>query len=171
MPTLYTKASFTVPADQAPLADRQDILVYQTEPLTERIEVTGNPVVVFHAKTSAGDTDFFARLVDVYPDGKAIDVAMGVIRAKYRKGRTSPPSPITPGEVTKYEIRLRPTSNAFLPGHRIRLDITSSDFPNYNRNHNIAGNPNFDASFVIAKNAILHGGEFAAELRLPVIRD
>ena len=171
VPTLYGKGAFTVPADQAPLAGRQDILVYQTEPLKERLEVTGNPVVTFHAKTSAGDTDFVARLIDVAPDGTAVDVAMGVIRAKYRHGRTKPPEPITPNAIVRYELRLRPTSNAFLPGHRIRIDITSSDFPNYNRNHNIAGNPNFDSTFVVANTIILHGGKHAAELRLPVIPD
>ena len=94
---------------------------------------------------------------------------MGLVRAKYRHGRTEPPDPISPGEPVRYEIRLRPTSNAFLPGHRIRLDITSSDFPNYNRNHNIAGNPNFDPTFVVAENTVFHGGDKPAELRLPVI--
>ena len=113
--------------------------------------MTGNPVVAFHAKTTAGDTDFFARLIDVAPDGAAVDVSMGLVRAKYRHGRTQPPDRIVPNRLVRYEIRLRPVSNAFLPGHRIRLDITSSDFPNYNRNHNIAGNPNFDPTFVVAK--------------------
>ncbi len=169
VPTLYGKGAFTVPADQAPLAQRQDILVFQTEPLEERLEVTGNAVVAFYAATTAGDTDFFARLIDVAPNGKAIDVAIGLVRAKYRHGRTEPPDPTVPGEPVRYEIRLRPTSNAFLPGHRIRLDITSSDFPNYNRNHNIAGNPNFDPTFVVAENTIFHGAERPAELRLPVI--
>ena len=169
VPTLYGKGAFTVPADQAPLKHRRDILVYQSEPLKEPIEVTGNPVVVFEASTTAGDTDFLARLIDVSPDGTAVDVAMGLVRAKYRNGRTAPPQPINPGEVIRYEIRLRPTSNAFLPGHRIRLDLTSSDFPNYNRNHNIAGNPNFDPTFVVAKNTIFHGGDRPAELRLPVV--
>ena len=169
VPTLYGKGAFTVPADQKPLANRNDILVYQTEPLSERIEVTGNPVVVLHASTSAYDTDFFCRLIDVSPDGIAVDVSMGLIRAKYRHGRTTPPQLITPNEVIRYEIRLRPTSNVFLPGHRIRLDITSSDFPNYNRNHNIAGNPNFDATFVVAKQTIHHGGEYQSSLQLPWI--
>jgi len=117
------------PADQRPLADRKDILVYQTEPLAERVEVTGNPVVELYASSSAPDTDWFVRLIDAVPDGPARNVSMGVVRARYRDGFNSPKL-LKPGEMVKYTIRMNPTSNAFLPGHRIRLDITSSDFPN-----------------------------------------
>ena len=169
VPTQYGDSAFTVPADQNPLAERRDILVYQTKPLTERIEVTGNPVVVLYASTTAADTDFFARLIDVSPDGTAVDVSMGLVRAKYRNGRDKPPLAISPNNVVRYEIRLRPTSNAFHPGHRIRLDITSSDFPNYNRNHNIAGNPNFDPTFVVADQTVHHGGTHKSCLQLPWI--
>ena len=168
VPTLYTEAAFTVPADQAPLAKRQDLLVYQSEPLTERIEVTGNPVVELFAATSAPDTDFFARLIDVHPDGRAIDVSLGVVRARYRDGLKSE-ALVTPGEVVRYEITLNPTSIAFHPGHRIRLDITSSDFPNFDRNHNTAANPNADAELAVAKQQVFHGGNHATVIHLPVI--
>lgn len=168
VPTLYSAASFTVPADQKPLAERQDILVYQSEPLDERLEVTGNPVVELFASTTAPDTDFFARLIDVHPDGKAVDVSLGMVRARYRNGLDREEL-VTPGETVRYEIRLNPTSIAFQPGHRIRLDITSSDFPNFDRNHNTAANPNADAELVVAKQRIFHGGEHATVLHLPVI--
>ena len=155
-----------MPVDQRPLAGRKDILVYQTEPLRERVEVTGYPVVGLYASSSAPDTDWFVRLIDVAPDGLAMDVSMGVVRARYRSGFNSPKL-LKPGEVVKYSIRMRPTSNAFLPGHRIRIDITSSDFPNYERNHNTAANQNADATLVIANQTIYHGGEHATRIILP----
>jgi len=154
------------PADQGQFANRQDVLVYQTEPLTERVEVTGNPVVELHAASSAPDTDWVVRLIDVYPDGVALYVSQGIIRARYRKGFEKP-SLTNPGEVVTYAIRMSATSNAFLPGHRIRLDITSSDFPNYDRNHNTAANQNADATLVTARQTIYHGGEQATRIILP----
>jgi len=152
--------------DLRQLASRQDILVYQTEPLTDRVEVTGNPMVELYAASSAPDTDWFVRLIDVYPDGLALDVAQGFVCARYRSGLDKPRF-IEPGEVVKYTIRMRPTSNAFLPGHRIRLDITSSDFPNYDRNHNTALDQNTDTTLVIANQVIYHGGEQATRIILP----
>ncbi len=168
VPTLWTPAMFTVPADQRPLAQRQDILVYQTEPLTTPMEVTGYAEVVLFAASSALDTDFFARLIDVAPDGVARDVAMGMVRARFRDGLDKPRL-LKPGEVTEFRIRLRPTSNEFQPGHRIRLDITSSDFPNYDRNHNTAADPNADAQLEVAEQSIHHGSEHRSRLILPVI--
>lgn len=170
VPSLHGKASFAMVADQRPLADRQDILVYQTEPFSERIEVTGNPVVELYAASSAPDTDWFVRLIDVAPDGLARDVCQGVIRARYRNG-IDRPELITPGEVLRYTIRMGATSNAFLPGHRIRLDVTSSDFPNFDRNHNTAADQNADGVLAIARQTIFHGGDHATRLILPRVVD
>jgi len=89
-----------------------------------------------------------------------------MVRARYRGGFDNPKL-IKPGEVIKYTIRMSPTSNAFLPGHRIRLDITSSDFPNYDRNHNTAFNQNADATLAIANQTIRHGGKYATRIVLP----
>ncbi|MHC4538180.1 MAG: CocE/NonD family hydrolase [Planctomycetota bacterium] len=150
VPTLFDTMPNLLPIDQRSLADREDILVYKTEPLTERVEVTGNPVVELFAATSALDTDWFVRLIDVAPDGLARNVADGVVRARYRNGFDRPKL-LKPGAVVKYTIRMRPTSNAFLPGHRIRLDVTSSDFPNYARNHNTAADQNADAILDLLK--------------------
>jgi len=166
VPTLHGSASFTRATDQRPLADRQDILVYQSEPLQERFEVTGNPVVELYAASSAPDTDWFVRLVDVAPDGLARDVALGLVRTRYRHGLDKPEL-ITPGEVIRYTIRMGPTSNAFLPGHRIRLDVTSSDFPNYDRNHNTVAEPNADAELAVARQTVHHGGGWATRIVLP----
>jgi len=168
VPSLHGKYNFPKTADQRPLAKRKDILVYQTEPLAERIEVTGNPVVELHAASSAPDTDFFARLIDVAPDGMARDVSLGVVRARYRNGLDKPKL-IEPGKVVKYTIRMTPTSNAFLPGHRIRLDVTSSDFPSHDRNHNTAADQNADATLEKATQTIHHGATRATRILLPCV--
>lgn len=168
VPTLWGASMFTTPADQAPLAKREDILAYQTEPLKTTLEVTGYPEVVLHAASSAPDTDFFARLIDVAPDGTSRDIASGMVRARYRSGLDKPKL-LTPGEVVEYRIKLRPTSNEFQSGHRIRLDITSSDFPNYDRNHNTAADQNADAKLETATQTVHYGGLHASRLILPVI--
>jgi len=161
-------AQRSIPADQRSFASRKDVLVYQTEPIKERIEVTGSPIVELYAASSAPDTDWFVRLIDVAPEGLARDAANGMVRARYRKGFTKAEF-INPGEVVRYTIQMHPTSNAFLPGHRIRLDITSSDFPNYDRNHNTAANQNVDATLAVANQTIHLGAEHATRLILPWI--
>ncbi|MEW6305202.1 MAG: CocE/NonD family hydrolase [Verrucomicrobiota bacterium] len=168
VPTLWSAALFTLPADQKPLAQRRDILVYQTGPLPEALEVTGYPEVTLYAASSAPDTDFFARLIDVAPDGSNRDIAMGMVRARYRDSLEKPKL-LKPGAVTRFTIQLRPTSNLFQAGHRIRLDITSSDFPNYDRNHNTAADQNADATLAVAEQTIHHGGKYASKLVLPVV--
>ena len=168
--TLWTKAQFTVPADQAPLANRRDILVYQSEPLKQALEVTGYPEVTIHASSSAPDTDFFARLIDVAPDGVARDITQGMVRARKRNGLDRDDL-LKPGKVTKFVIKLNPTSNLFKAGHRIRLDITSSDFPNFDRHHNTAANQNTDARLVVAKQTVHHGPRWQSKVVLPVILD
>ena len=152
--------------DQRSLANRDDILVYQTELLTERVEVTGNPMVELYASSSAPDTDWFVRLIDVHPDGFTRDVSSGMVRARYRNGFDKPKL-INSDEVVKYIIRMNPTSNAFLSGHRIRLDITSSDFPNYDRNHNTVANQNADVTLAVAKQTIYYGGNQTTRIILP----
>jgi len=132
------------------------------------MEVTGYPEVILHAASSAPDTDFFARLIDVAPDGTNRDIASGMVRARYRNGLDQPQL-ITPGAIIEYRIKLRPTANQFQPGHRIRLDITSSDFPNYDRHHNTAADPNADITLETATQTIHHGGVTASRLILPVI--
>ena len=91
-----------------------------------------------------------------------------MVRARYRDGLAKPKL-LTRGEVVTYKIRMNPTSNAFLPGHRLRLDITSSDFPNYDRNHNSDADPNADATLKAAEQAVYHGGHMATRLILPWI--
>ncbi|HOX59552.1 MAG TPA: CocE/NonD family hydrolase [Candidatus Paceibacterota bacterium] len=166
VPTLFLPGNFTCASDQRRLSNRVDILVYQTEPLAERVEVTGLPEVELYAVSSAPDTDWVVRLIDVAPDGMARDACMGLVRARYRNG-VAKPKLIKPGEVVKYRIHMGPTSNAFLPGHRIRLDVTSSDFPSYDRNHNTAADQNADAGLVVAHQTIRHGKVYPSKIILP----
>ena len=121
--------------DQRPIEERPDVLVYSTPPLADDIEVTGDVVVRLWAATSAADTDFTAKLVDVTPDGYARNLCDGIVRARYRHGADRP-EPVRPGEPVEYTIAVGPTSNVFLAGHRIRLEISSSNFPRYDRNPN-----------------------------------
>jgi hypothetical protein len=124
--------------DQRPIEERPDVLVYSTSPLNDDLEVTGDVIVRLWAATSATDTDFTAKLVDVAPDGYARNLCDGIVRARYRNGAERP-APVQPGEPVEYTIAIGPTSNVFLQGHRVRLEISSSNFPRYDRNPNTGG--------------------------------
>ena len=114
---------------------RQDVLVYTGEMLSQDTEVTGPISLSLYAASSAPDTDFTAKLIDLRPDGYAQNIAEGVIRARFRESHTAP-SLITPGEVYAYTIDLWATSHVFKAGHRLRLEVSSSNFPRYDRNPN-----------------------------------
>lgn len=158
------------PFDQRPTESRQDVLVYTTGELTEDLEVTGPIKVHLWAVSSAPDTDFVARLVDVHPDGYAQNLADGIIRARYRNfERGEPPSLIEPGKAYEYEIDLWSTSNVFKVGHRIRLDITSSNFPRWDRNPNTGHDFGADSEMVVAHQAILHDREHPSYVVLPIV--
>ena len=124
--------------DQRPNWDRPDVLVFETTVLEKDLEVTGSVTATIYASTSAPDTDFLVRLIDVEPDGTAWNLTDGIIRARFRNGIYDPPELLEPGEVFAYEIELLPTSNVFLAGHRIAVHVTSSSFPMYDRNPNTA---------------------------------
>jgi putative CocE/NonD family hydrolase len=115
--------------------ERADVLVYSTPPLKEAVEVTGPITVTLYAASTAPDTDFTANLVDVHPDGPAINLNNGIIRARYRDSLEKPELS-EPGRVYEYTIDVWPTSNLFKEGHQIRLEISSSNFPHYDRNPN-----------------------------------
>ncbi|MGG2201386.1 CocE/NonD family hydrolase [Paenibacillus validus] len=135
---------------------------------TER--VIGEVSVELYASTTAEDTDFVAKLVDVYPDGRAINIAEGIVRASYRGGLEKP-EPVPPGEVIQYVVSLGPTANVFKKGHSVRLDITSALFPTFDRNPNRLMNPGqvTAADFVTATQTINHDRRFASKLTLPVV--
>lgn len=156
------------PFDQAAIEQRSDVLVYSTPPLAEDTEITGPVTVDLYASSSAVDTDFTAKLVDVHPDGKAYNVSQGIIRARYRDSLEKA-TPLTPGEVTAFKIEMMPTSNVFKAAHRIRLEISSSNFPHYDRNLN-TGEP--IASGEKAKRAtqtIYHEPQRLSRIVLPIM--
>jgi uncharacterized protein len=166
--TIYGPKNFTVPADQRIQDHRRDILVYRTAPLTEEVEAVGYPRAVLYASSSAPDTDFFARLIDVHPGGEARDLCNGLVRARFRKSLRRPTF-LKPGEVVEFPITLGPVAIRFKKGHSIRVDITSSDFPSYDRNHNTRKDNNFDAELKTADQTVYSGPDFPSRLILPRI--
>jgi uncharacterized protein len=158
------------PLDQRPLERRPDVLVYTTPPLKRPLEVTGIVRAVLYVSTSAPDTDFTAKLVDVYPDGAARELTDGILRLRYRRGLDHLEF-AHPGDVYEITIDLGVTSNVFLRGHRIRLDISSSNFPRFDRNPNTGRRVADDTEWRIARQTVHHGGLLASALRLPVVEE
>ena len=167
--TLYSPQGQQEPHDQRALDGRRDILVYQTEPMEDSIEVTGPITVHLWAASSARDTDFVVKLMDVWPDGFVQELCYGIVRARYRESFANP-SLIEPGRTYEYTVRVNPTSNLFRRGHRIRLDVSSSDFPNFDRNHNTGGNDYFESTLATARQTVYHDRERPSRVVLPVIR-
>jgi len=156
------------PFDQSPNESRSDVLVYSTPPLDRDVEVTGFITVDLYAATSAADTDFTAMIVDVDAKGYARYLGDGVIRARFRNSREKP-EPIEPGKIYKYAIDLWATSNVFKAGHRIRVYISSSNFPRFNRNLNTGDKTFGGTRMVKARQTIYHDIEHPSAIVLPVI--
>jgi putative CocE/NonD family hydrolase len=158
------------PLDQAPVEKRDDVLVYSSEPLAEPMEVTGPLELVLHAATSGPDTDWIAKLCDVDEEGRSRILAEGVLRARYREGFDEA-RPVEPDRAYEYEIDLIATSNVFAAGHRIRLDVTSSSFPRFDRNAN-TGLPlgeDTEDTLTAARQRVFHDAERPSHLLLPVV--
>jgi uncharacterized protein len=158
----------TGPHDQREVEARQDVLVYTSEPQIEDMEITGPLVVKLFASSTATDTDFTAKLVDVWPNGYAQNLQDGIIRARYRASSTHS-TPITPGEVYEYTIDLWATSHVIKAGHRIRLEISSSNFPRYDRNLNTGGPLFKEKDFKKATQTIFHDAARPSHVVLPII--
>jgi putative CocE/NonD family hydrolase len=158
------------PRDQRDVENRTDVLSFTSAELTEDLEVTGPVSVTLHAVTSAAGTDFAARLVDVWPDGRALCVTDGIVRARYRDG-TGTASPIAAGQVCEYTIDLVATSQVFKSGHRLRVDVASSNFPCYDRNpgNGASAATATEEDFVMAEQTILHDAGHPSHITLPVI--
>ncbi|MDD5082553.1 MAG: CocE/NonD family hydrolase [Dehalococcoidales bacterium] len=156
------------PFDQTPVEKRSDVLCYTTPWLENDLEVTGPLKLHLFAATSARDTDFVAKLVDVYPDGAAYNVTEGVIRARYRQSPLQP-VPVNSGQVYEYVIDLAHTSVVFRRGHRIRIDITSSNFPKIDRNLNTGHPFGEDVAGVPAVQTVHHEVSYPSYIDLPVI--
>jgi putative CocE/NonD family hydrolase len=158
------------PMDQQRVEERADVLVYSSEPLSQPLEVIGPLTVVLHAATSAHDTDFVAKLCDVGPDGVSMILAEGVLRARYREGYDAA-RPVEPDRVYEYKIDLVATSNVFLAGHRIRVAITSSSFPRFDRNTGTGRPLGADRAedLIVARQLVFHDHERGSHIVLPVV--
>jgi putative CocE/NonD family hydrolase len=156
------------PRDQRSVENRDDVLVYSTGPLPRDLEVTGPVIADLFVKSSAVDTDFTAKLVDVAPDGFAQDLTEGILRMRYR---ASPEHAtlMNPGQIYEISLDLWATSNVFLRGHSLRLEIASSNYPRFDRNLNTGEEIKFAHNFVAASNTILHDAEHPSALVLPVM--
>jgi uncharacterized protein len=156
------------PEDQTRVEKREDVLVYTTPVLAEDLEVTGPVKLILWAASSARDTDFTGKLVDVHPDGKPYNLCDGIVRAQYRNGADKP-ALLEPGQATQFEIDLWVTSNLFRRGHRVRLEVSGSNFPRFDRNPN-SGKPfGTDTELLSARQTVLHDRERPSHLLLPVI--
>jgi len=154
--------------DQRPVEERPDVLVYTSEPLERPLEVTGPVTVALWASSSAIDTDFTAKLIDVHPDGYARNLLDAIIRARYRES-SSAPKLMEAGKPYLFTIDLWATSNVFLPGHRIRLEISSSNFPRFDRNLNTGEAFGEGTKGITARQNVFHQADMASYVLLPVI--
>jgi putative CocE/NonD family hydrolase len=155
-------------ADQRPLEEREDILVYTTEPLERELELTGPIKVKLFASSTACDTDFTAKLIDVHPSGYSQNLQDGIIRARFRTSRKTP-TYITPNTIYEYTIDLWSTSHAIMPGHSIRVEISSSNFPRFDRNPNTGSKLGSDTQLLSAKQTIFHSAKYPSHITLPII--
>ncbi len=154
--------------DQQKMEARNDILVYTSDPLEEGVEVTGFIESTLYVSSDAKDTDFTIKLIDVYPDGRAYNLDETIQRARYREGYDKEVF-MEDGEVYKLEMTPMSTSNYFAKGHRIRIEVSSSNFPRFSRNLNTGGD-NFDEEEgVVARNRVHHSGEYPSQIRLPIL--
>ncbi|TCP30565.1 hypothetical protein EV207_10594 [Scopulibacillus darangshiensis] len=167
--TLYAGVNTTGPRDQSHVEKREDVLVFTSEILKQPVEVTGPIKVVLWAKTDAKDTDFTAKLVDVLPDGTAFNLADGIVRAKYRHGN-SRETELEEG-IVKYDIDLWATSNVFLPGHCIRVEISSSNAPRFLPNPNTGSSLINSSEVLMANQTIHHCENYPSHILLPIIPD
>jgi len=157
------------PVSQLDVEERDDVLVYTSDVLSEDVEVTGPVAVKLYAASDAADTDFTAKLVDVYPDGRAYNIVDGIIRARYRNGPEARPTLVPPNAVVEYTVDLWSTSNVFKQGHRMRVEVSSSNFPHFDRNPN-TGELSYKAKGMIgALQTVFHDAQRPSHILLPII--
>ena len=163
-----TGTSEAVPGaeDQRRIEAREDVLVYTSEPLSAGMEVTGPVTLELFVSSTAIDTDFTAKLVDVYPDGRAFNLLESILRSRYREGQDKEVW-MAPGKVYALHLDLGATSNYFGSGHRIRIEVSSSNFPRFDRNLNVGGNNAEATRWVTAINQVMHTGTYPSRLVLP----
>jgi putative CocE/NonD family hydrolase len=156
------------PKDQRPVEARHDVLVYTSEPLGTPVAIAGPVRMKLFASTDSRDTDWMVKLVDVHPNGFAMNIAEGILRARFRNGLDKMEL-LTPGRAYEFEVDMAGTANVFKPGHRIRVDITSSNFPQFDRNPNTGDDLGSSERVRTAKQTVYHGGTHASHIVLPVV--
>ncbi len=156
------------PKDQRKVEGRKDVLVFSSGVLKKEVEVTGSIDLILYASTSFSDTDFTAKLVDVFPDGTARNLCDGMLRIRYRES-LSKPVLAEPGKIYKLRIETGVTSNVFLPGHKIRVEVSSSNFPRFDRNLNTGGSIVDETRMQVAKQTIYHGKKYPSRILLPIV--
>ena len=154
------------PTDYRPIEDR--VLCYTSDVLDADLSIAGPVTAVLHASSSALDTDWVVRLCDVWPDGRSLSVCDGILRARYRDS-LSQPTLLEPNEVYQFQVDLWSTAQVFKAGHRLRVHVTSSDFPRYDRNLNTGGTFAMDSHTVVATNTVFHDAARPSHLLLPIL--
>jgi hypothetical protein len=155
--------------DQRAMEERPDILVYATDPFPDGVEVTGTIGITLYVSSDARDTDFTVKLIDVAPDGTAYNLDETIQRARYREGYDRQVF-MEPGQVYEMELSPLSTSNWFAPGHSIRIEVSSSNFPRFMRNMNTGGDTWSESEGVVAHNVVHHSRRYPSQIRLPVMR-
>jgi uncharacterized protein len=158
-----------IPLDQGPVEARSDVVIYTSEALTEELVISGWPHLEVHAASDCDDTDWHIKLTDVHPDGRSLKVTQGCLRGSYRDSLRHP-TPLIPGEVYRFDVELWPIHHAFLPGHCIRVTVTSSDFPWFARSMNRFGPIATLSDPRVATNSIYHTAAHPSRIRLPIAR-
>src|SRR5882724_6388096 len=156
--------------DQRKMEARPDILVYSSEPLKQGIEVSGSIELTLYVSSDAKDTDFTVKLIDVYPDGRAYNLDETIQRLRYRNGYDKPLAWLEAGKVYKVTLQPMNTSNFFETGHRIRLEVSSSNFPRFDRNLNTGGKNYNESKGVVAHNAVHHSKQYPSEVKLTIVQ-
>jgi len=155
--------------DQRRMEARSDILVYTTEPFKEGTEVSGPITPTLYVSSDAKDTDFTVKVLDVYPDGRAYNLDESIQRMRYREGYDKPPVWMEKGKVYKVSLQPLTTSNYFAAGHRLRIEVSSSNFPRFDRNMNTGGNNYDESKPVVARNVVHHSTQYPSSITVTVV--
>ena len=156
--------------DQRKTEAREDVLVYTSEPFKDGLELSGPIVPTLYVSSDARDTDFTVKVLDVHPDGRAYNLDESIQRMRYREGYDKPPVWMEDGKVYKVTLQPLNTSNYFAPGHRLRIEVSSSNFPRFDRNLNTGGNNYDEAKGVAARNRVHHSKQYPSSVTITVVR-
>jgi len=157
--------------DQRKMEARSDILVYTSDPLKEGIEVSGPIEPALYVSSDAKDTDITVKVIDVYPDGTAYNLDETIQRLRYRDGYEKPEVWMEPGKVYKVTLQPMTTSNYFPAGHRIRIEVSSSNFPRFDRNLNTGGKNYDETKGVVAHNQVHHSAQYPSQITLTIVKN